>query len=78
LISSKREEADASSLFFCLFPFPQRGKCFPQAEIPTRKELQRKKEGIFLSTNSTRTEVAARQIGIIYIRKKYSDNNTLI
>jgi hypothetical protein len=91
LTSSRREEAFASSLFFAFFPslsllslfplsssLPQYAKYLPQAEMLSRKELQRKEEGIFHSTNSTRTEVAVRQFEIVYIRKKYSDNNTLI
>jgi len=65
-------------LFFCLFSFPQGRKNIPQAKMLSRKELQRKNRQKIHSTNSTRTEVAARQIEIVYIRKKYSENNTLI
>jgi hypothetical protein len=46
--------------------------------MPSWQELQKKNREKILSTNSTKMQVAVQRIGIIYIRKKYSENNTLI
>jgi len=46
--------------------------------MPSRKGFQKKNVQKILSTNSTKTQVAVKQFEIVYIRKKYSENNTLI